>query len=146
MALVREMYRSALGEIPLSESIQAGGAPRTARDSARLQSLTRHRSRVVPTPERKERGEGPMRRGGGWQRQDGWVGWLGVGGRGGRSPRFRATVQVRIQVQRVLRLLLPPQLGYEREVRKVGGLRGDWQYPPPSPSGSILPSSPRQAR
>ena len=87
-----------------------------------------------------------MRRGGGGQRQDEWVGWLRVGGRGGRSPRLRANVQVRIKVQRVLRLLRPPQLGYEREVRKAGGLRGDWQYPPPSPSGSILPSSPRQAR
>ena len=87
-----------------------------------------------------------MRRGGEGQRQDERVGWLGVGGRGGRSPRLRANVQVRIKVQRVLRLLLPPQLGYEREVRKAGGLRGDWQDPRPSPSGSILPSSPRQVR
>ena len=71
-----------------------------------------------------------MRRGGGGQRQDEWVGWLRVGGRGGRSPRLRANVQVRIKVQRVLRLLLPPQLGYEREVRKAGGPRGGW--PPPS--------------
>ena len=87
-----------------------------------------------------------MRRGGEGQRQDERVGWLGVGGRGGRSPRLRATVQVCIKVQCILRLLLPPKLGYEREVRKAGGLRGDWQDPPPSPSGSILPSSPRQAR
>ena len=83
---------------------------------------------------------------GGGQRQDEWVGWLRVGGRGGRSPRLRANVQVCIKTQRVLRRLRPPQLGYEREVRKAGGLRGDWQDPPPSPSGSILPSSPRQVR
>jgi hypothetical protein len=62
----REMYRSALGEIPLSESILAGGAPRTARD-LRTSSVTHSTSLPCcsnPGAERERRGPDAPRRGG----------------------------------------------------------------------------------
>jgi hypothetical protein len=120
LALIREMYISALGKIPLSESILASGAPRTARDLLPRSSVTNSAPLPCSNPGAGRGGEAPSCQGREGQRHDERLGWLRVGGRGERSPRLRAT-RVHVKVQRVLSLLPPPQLGYEREARKAGG-------------------------